>query len=207
MDCKIELIELCVMKSGFNHRNITSVTTMFIALLLLISAYGCRTSKSTIEKHKESFSKEEFQLNKFDSVTKIDKLTKIDNSFQSQWSDFKQKLDISFNGLNNDDEFEFKFTENGFIAKGKGSVNQKTETNKKDSISSNKVDEIFKENSTVHKNEVNQNKVEESKSKVDKKKENKSFGPSFNSTIIITIAVVVILILFWKFGLPKLKKR
>lgn len=194
------------MKSGFNHRNVISTITMFIALLLLISAYGCRTSKSVVEKHKESFSKEEIQLNKFDSVTKIDKLNKIDNSYKSQWSEFKQKLDISFNGLSNDDEFEFKFTENGFTAKGKGSINQKTETNKKDSTANNKVDKIFKENSKIKKNEVNQNKVDESKSKVDKNKENKSFGPSFNTTIIITIAVVIILILLWKFGLPKLKK-
>ena len=194
------------MKNGFNHRKITSATTMFIALLLLVSFYGCRTSKSVVEKHKESFSKGELQINKFDSVSKIDKLEKIDNSFQSQWSDFKQKLDISFNGLSNDDEFEFKFTENGFIAKGKGSINQKTETNKKDSTANNKVDKIFKENSNIQKNEVKQNQVDESKSKVDKDKENKSFGPSFNSTIIITIAVIVTLILLWKFGLPKLKK-
>lgn len=207
MDYKIELIELCVMKNGFNHRKITSATTMFIALLLLVSFYGCRTSKSVVEKHKESFSKGELQINKFDSVSKIDKLEKIDNSFQSQWSDFKQKLDISFNGLSNDDEFEFKFTENGFTAKGKGSINQKTETNKKDSTANNKVDKIFKENSIIQKNEVNQNKFDESKSKVDKNKENKSSGPSFNSTIIITIAVVVTLILLWKFGLPKFKKR
>lgn len=195
------------MKSGFNHRNLISLTTMFMALLLLIIAYGCRTSKSVIEKHKESFSKEELQINKFDSVSKINKLKNIDNSFQSQQTDFKQKLDISFNGLSNDDEFEFKFTENGFTAKGKGSVNQKTETNKKDSTSSNKVDEIFKENSDIRKNEVNQNKVNESKTKVDKNKQNKSFGPSFNTTIIITIAVVVILILLWKFGLPNFRSK
>lgn len=195
------------MKSGFNHRNVISVITMFIALLLLISAYGCRTSKSVVEKHKESFSKEELQLNKFDSVTKIDKLNKIDNSYKSQWSEFWSKYDASFNGLTNEDVFELMFTENGFTAKGKGSVNLKSETNKKDSTSSNKIDEVFKENSDIKKNEVNQNKVEESKLKINKKKENKSFGPSFNTTIIITIAVVIILILLWKFGLPKFKKR
>lgn len=179
----------------------------FVALFLLFSFYGCRTSKSSVTKEKVSIEKSELKTDKFDSVSKIDKLEKIDNSFQSQWSDFKQKLDISFNGLSNDDEFEFKFTENGFTAKGKGSINQKTETNKKDSTANNKVDKIFKENSNIQKNEVNQNKVEESKSKVDKNKENKSSGPSFNSTIIITIAVVVTLILLWKFGLPKFKKR
>lgn len=205
MDYKIELIELCVMKNGFNHRKITSATTMFIALLLLVSFYGCRTSKSVVEKHKESFSKGELQINKFDSVSKIDKLEKIDNSFQSQWSEFWNNYDASFNGLTNEDTFELTFTENGFTVKGKGSVNLKSESNTKDSTVNNKVDEILKENSTIQKNEVNQNQVDESKSKVDKDKQNKSFGPSFNTTIIITIVVVVILILLWKFGLPKLK--
>lgn len=195
------------MKNGFNHRNIISVTTMFIALLLLVFFYGCRISKSTVEKHKESFSKEDVQINKFDSISKIDKINKIDNSFHTQWSEFWNKYDASFNGLTNEDTFELTFTENGFTAKGKGSVNLKSESNKKDSISSNKVDEILKENSTVHKNEVNQNQVDEVKSKIDKKKENKSFGPSFNTTIIITTAVVVILILLWKFGLPNFKSK
>lgn len=195
------------MKSGFNHRNVISTITMFIALLLLVSAYGCRTSKSVVEKHKESFSKEDFQLNKFDSISKVDKHNKLDNSFQSQWSEFWNKYDASFNGLTNDDTFTVTFNENGFTAKGKGSVNQKTEINKKDSSANNKIDEVFNEKSDIRKNEVNQNKVNESKSKVDKNKENKSFGPSFNTTIIITIAVVIILILFWKFGLPNFKSK
>ena len=63
----------------------------------------------------------------------------IDNSFQSQQTDFKQKLDISFNGLSNDDTFELTFSENGFIAKGKGSVNLKSKINKKDSTTNNKI--------------------------------------------------------------------
>lgn len=187
------------MKSGFNHRNLISLTTMFMALLLLIIAYGCRTSKSVIEKHKESFSKEELQINKFDSVSKINKLKNIDNSFQSQQTDFKQKLDISFNGLNNDDEFEFKFTENGFIAKGKGSINQKTETNKKDSATNKKVDEKLKENSDIRKNEANQNKVNESKSKVDKNKENKSTGPTWNITIVLIVSAISIIYLAYRY--------
>lgn len=187
------------MKSGFNHRNLISLTTMFMALLLLIIAYGCRTSKSVIEKHKESFHKSELKINKLDSVSKIDKLKNIDNSFQSQQTDFKQKLDISFNGLNNDDEFEFKFTENGFTAKGKGSVNQKSETNKKDSATNKKVHETLKENSDIRKNEVNQNKVNESKSKVDKNKENKSTGPTWNITIVLIVSALLIIYLAYRY--------
>lgn len=168
---------------------------------------GCRTSKNTVEKHKESFSKEDVQINKFDSVSKIDKINKIDNSFQTQWSEFWNKYDASFNGLTNEDTFELTFTENGFTAKGKGSVNLKSESNKKDSITSNKVDEIFKESSDIRKNEVNQNKVDESKSKVDKKKENKSTGFNWNFTIVLIVGVVVSLVLLWKFGLLKLKSK
>lgn len=176
----------------------------FLALFLVVISYGCRTSKSTVEKHKESFSKEEIQLNNFDSVSKIDKLNKIDNSFQSQWSEFWNKYDASFNGLTNEDVFELTFTENGFTAKGKGSVNLKSESNKKDSITSNKVDEIFKESSDIRKNEVKQNKVDESKSKVDKNKENKSTGFNWNFTFFLIFIGLVALVLLWKFGLPKL---
>ncbi|WP_353163664.1 hypothetical protein [Empedobacter brevis] len=172
---------------------------IFLSLFLII---GCRTSKNIVEKSKESFSKSEIKINKVDSITKIDKLNKIDNSFRRQFSDYKEKLDISFNGLSNEDTFELTFTENGFKAKGKGSVNQKTEINKKDSSANNKVDEVLKENSEVRKNEVNQSKIEESKSKVDKKKENKSTGFNWNFTIVLVVGVVVSLVLFWKFGLP-----
>ncbi|MGV0828280.1 hypothetical protein ACTS9C_05200 [Empedobacter brevis] len=168
---------------------------IFLSLFLII---GCRTSKNIVEKSKESISKSEIKLNKVDSITKIDKLNKIDNSFQSQFSDYKEKLDISFNGLSNDDSFELTFTENGFKVKGKGSVNQKTEINKKDSSANNKVDEVLKENSEVRKNEINQSKIEESKSKVDKKKENKSTGFNWNFTIVLVVGVVVSLVLFWK---------
>ena len=150
---------------------------------------------------------EELQINKFDSVSKIDKLKKIDNFFKSKQTDFKQKLEVSFNGLSNDDIFEFQFTDNGFIAKGKGSINQKTETNKKDSISNNKVDESLKENSTVQKNEINQNTVDESKLKIDKNKQNQSTGFNWNFTIVIIVGVIVSLVLLWKFGLPKIKSK
>lgn len=180
---------------------------LFLAILFVFAIiFNCRTSKNSVQKHKENFSKEEIQLNKFDSVSKIDKLTKIDNSFKSQQTDFKQKLDISFNGLTNDDEFEFKFTENGFTAKGKGSVNQKSETNKKDSATSNKVDEVQKENSDVRKNGTVESKSEENQTKIDKDKQNESVGFNWNFMIVMIILGVVALILFWKFGLPKIRK-
>jgi len=194
------------MKSGFNHRKIISVTTMLIALLLLISVYGCRTSKNIVEKSKESIIKSEIKTNKVDSIVKIDKLIKIDNSFQSKQSEFKHKYDISFNGLTNDDVFEFQLTENGFTAKGKGSVNNKSEINKKDSTLNNKIDSFINEKTSVKSDSKNQNKINESKFKADKFKENKSTGFNWNFTIILIIGIVVALILFWKFGLPKFNR-
>lgn len=192
------------MKSGFKSK--IGNVFCFLSLLLLVSFYGCRTSKSSVTKEKFSIEKSELKINKFDSITKIDKINKVDNSFQSQQTDFKQKLDISFNGLTNDDEFEFKFTENGFTAKGKGSVNQKSETNKKDSTTNNKVNEVSKENSDVRKNGTTEIKSKENQTKIDKDKENKSVGFNWNFTIVMIILGAVALILFWKFGLPKIRK-
>ncbi|MDM1548576.1 hypothetical protein HX096_12005 [Empedobacter falsenii] len=207
MDYKIELIELCVMKNGFNHRNITSVTTMFIALLLLVSFYGCRTSKSIVEKHKESFSKEELQLNKFDSVTKVFKTNKITNFDSIGWNNYFKQYDISYNGTTLEDFGKIEKTDKGWKFSGKLNVNLKEDSNSGDFATIKNQSENINENIDIKSDSKSQNKVDESKSKVDKHKENKSFGPSFNSTIIITIAVVVTLILLWKFGLPKFKKR
>ena len=187
-------------------KSITGNILCFVALFFLFSFYGCRTTKNSVIKEKVLIEKSELEINKFDSVSKIDKINKINNSFQSRQTDFKQNLDISFNGLTNDDEFEFKFTENGFTAKGKGSVNQKSETNKKDSATSNKVDEVQKENSDIHKNRVTEIKSEENLSKINKDKQNKSVGFNWNFTILLIVIGAVALILLWKFGLPKFKK-
>ena len=192
------------MRSGFKSK--IGNIFCFLSMLLIVVFYGCRTSKNSVTKEKIEIEKSELKIDMFDSVSKVDKLTRIDNSFQSQKTDYKQKLDISFNGLTNDDEFEFKFTENGFIAKGKGSVNQKNETNKKDSATNSKADEIQKENSTVRKNGTIQIKSKESQTKTDKNKQNESTGFNFNFTILLIVVGVVSLVLLWKFGLPKLKK-
>ena len=192
------------MKSGFKSK-IGNVFCL-LSMLLIVVFYGCRTSKNSVVKEKIEIKKSELLIDKFDSVSKIDKFNKIDHSFQSKQTDFKQKLDISFNGLTNDDEFEFKFTENGFIAKGKGYVNQKSETNKKDSVTDNKVNEIHKENSTILKNGTVQTKSEENQSKIDKDKQSQSRGFNWNFTILLIAIGVVALILLWKFGLPKFRK-
>lgn len=176
---------------------------IFLSLALIIA---CRTSKSSVIKEKVSIEKSELKNEKFDSISKIDKIKKIDNSFQSQWFEFWNKYDASFNGTSNEDTFELTFTENGFTAKGKGSVNLKSETNKKDAVSNNKVDEITNEKADVKKNGITEIKSEENQSKIDKDKQNESRGFNWNFTILLIVVGVVSLVLLWKFGLPKLKK-
>lgn len=181
-------------------------TLCFISLFLIFSLYGCRTVKNSVTKEKTLTEKSELNIEKFDSISKIDKQNKIETSFNSNWFEFWNKYDASFNGLSNEDTFELNFTENGFTAKGKGSVNLKSETNKKDSVSNNKADEIQKENSTIRKNETIEINSEENEIKIDKNKQNKSVGLSFNITIIIAIGVIIVSCLFWKFGLPKFNR-
>lgn len=177
---------------------------IFLSLFLII---GCRTSKSVVEKHKESFSKEEFQLNKFDSVSKIIKdnfSLKVDSS---NWKEVSNQFDFTFKGESNEDEFEFIKTDNGFKFKGKGTATYKGSSNYGDSTTIKNKTEQINENSDIKKNEVNQSKVDESKSKVDKNKENKSTGFNWNFTILLIVIGSVVLILLWKFGLPKLKNK
>lgn len=195
------------MKSGFNHRNIISATTMFIALLLLVSFYGCRTSKSVTEKSKESFKKSELRINRIDSVSKVIKTNKITNFDSIGWNNYFKQYDISYNGTTLEDFGKIEKTDKGWKFSGKLNVNLKEDSNSGDFATIKNQSKNINENTDIKSDSKNKNKVDESKSKVDKNKENTSFGPSFNSTIIITIAVVVILILLWKLGLPKINKR
>ena len=179
----------------------------FLALFLVVISYGCRTSKSTAEKHKESFSKEELQINRLDSVTKVIKTNKITNFDSIGWNNYFKQYDISYNGTTLEDFGKIEKTDKGWKFSGKLNVNLKEDSNSGDFATIKNQSENINENTDIKSDLKNKNKVDESKSKVDKNKENKNFGPSFNSTIIITISVVVILILLWKFGLPKIKNK
>ena len=60
--------------------------------------------------------------------------------------------------------------------------------------------QLFEKNETI---EINS---EENEIKIDKNKQNKSIGLSFNITIIIAIGVIIVSCFFWKFGLPKFNR-
>ena len=64
---------------------------------------------------------------------------------------------------------------------------------------------VTKEKTLTEKSELNIEKFD-SISKIDKNKQNKSVGLSFNITIIIAIGFIIVSCLFWKFGLPKFNR-
>ena len=174
----------------------------FVVMLLLISFYGCRTSKNIVEKSKESFSKSEIKLNKVDSVAKVSKTNKITNFDSITWYNYFNQYDISYSGTSADDFGTLEKTENGFKFTGKLNVALKGSESKGDSIKLKEQSENINENTSIKSNSKTELKSNESKSNVDKKKENKSTGFNWNFTIVLIVGIVVSLVLFWKFGLP-----
>lgn len=177
---------------------------IFLSLFLII---GCRTSKNIVEKSKESSSKSEIKLNKVDSIVKIAKTNKITNFDSITWSNYFNIYDISYFGTSADDFGTLEKTENGFKFSGKLNVSLKGSESKGDSIKLKEQSENMNENTSIKSNLKTELKSNESKSNVDKKKENKSTGFNWNFTILIIIIGLVALVLLWKFGLPKFRKR
>ena len=52
-------------------------TLCFISLFLIFNLYGCRTVKNSVTKEKTLTEKSELNIEKFDSISKIDKQNKI----------------------------------------------------------------------------------------------------------------------------------
>lgn len=189
------------MKSGFKSK--IGNIFCFLSLLLLVSFYGCRTSKNSVIKEKVSIEKSDLKIEKFDSISKIVKdnfLLKIDSS---SWKEASSQFDFTFSGESNEDEFEFIKTENGYKFKGKGTVNYKGSEKSKDSAKIQNQTEITNEKTDVKKNGTTEIKSEENQTKIDKDKENKTVGFNWNFTILLIVLGVTSLILLWKFGLPK----
>ncbi|WP_312312123.1 hypothetical protein [Empedobacter brevis] len=176
---------------------------LFYIFLSLFLITGCRTSKNIVEKSKESISKSEIKINKVDSVAKVDKTNKITNYDSITWSNYFNQYDISYSGTTTDDFGILEKTENGFKFSGKLNVSLKGSESKGDSIKLKQQSENMNENISVKSNSKTESSSKKSESKVDKKKENKGFGPTWNLTIVLIVGVVVSLVLFWKFGLPK----
>ncbi|WP_276679772.1 hypothetical protein [Empedobacter brevis] len=173
---------------------------IFLSLFLII---GCRTSKNVVEKSKESISKSEIKLNKVDSVAKIIKSNKITNLDSITWSNYFNQYDISYSGTSTDDFGTLEKTENGFKFSGKLNVSLKGSESKGDSIKLKEQSENINENTSIKSNSKAESSSKKSESKVDKKKVNKSTGFNWNFTIVLVVGIVVSLVLFWKFGLPK----
>ena len=187
------------MKNGFNHRKIISATTMFIALLLLVSAYGCRTSKNLVQKSKENFRKEELKINKIDSISKVLKTNKITNFDSIGWSNYLKQYDISYNGTTLEDFGTIELTDKGWKFSGKVNVNLKENSNYGDFATIKNQTENINEQTNIKSNSEVKTKIEENKTKVDKAKENKSTGPTWNITIVLIVSDISIIYLAYRY--------
>ena len=181
---------------------------LFSAILFIFAIiFNCRTAKNSIQKSKENFKKSELKIDKFDSVSKILKTNKITNFDSIGWSNYMQNIDVSYSGKTLNDKLILKFSDNTIEVSGIGDINFNQKKNKGDSINNKNQTENINEQINVNSNSEVKIKVEEEKSKIDKDKENKSAGFNWNFTILLVIIGLATLILFWKFGLPKFKKR
>ncbi|MGV0854755.1 hypothetical protein ACTS9E_04065 [Empedobacter brevis] len=140
-------------------------------------------------------------------MAKVIKTNKITDFDSITWSTYFNQYDISYSGTSTDDFGTFEKTENGFKFSGKLNVSMKGSESKGDSVKLKEQSENIKEDISVKSNSKTELKSNESKSKVDKKKVNKSTGFNWNFTIVLVFGIVVSLVLFWKFGLPKFRKR
>lgn len=176
---------------------------LLISLLLVISFYGCRTSKKIVEKSKVDIEKSELKINQKDSLVNSD--IKINNNKLDSlsWSSYMKELNFSFNGLDNNDELEITKTDKGFKIKGKGTVNGKSIDNKTDSLNKSNNHQIRIENSTVRKNETVQSNLIDKSNVINKNKENHTIGFTIGVLIALILLGALIIYLCYRYLLNK----
>ena len=186
-----------------NPRKIISLIALLISLLLVISFYGCRTSKKIVEKSKVDIEKSELSIVQKDSLVNSD-IKIYNNKLDSlSWSSYMKELNFSFNGLDNSDELEITKTDKGFKIKGKGTVNGKSIDNKKDSVNKSNNHQIRIENSTVRENGTVQSFSTENSSTINKNKESHTLGFTIGVLIALILLGVLMIYLCYRYLLNK----
>ena len=186
-----------------NRRKIVSLITLLISFLLIISFYGCRTSKRVIEKSKVDIEKSELSIFQKDSLVNSD-IKIYNNKLDSlSWSSYMKELNFSFNGLENSDELEIIKLDNGWKFKGKGLINGKSIDSKKDSVNKSINHQIRIENSTVRENEQTQSNSTENSSIINKNKENHTLGFTIGVLIALILLGALMIYLCYRYLLNK----
>ena len=176
---------------------------LLISLLLVISFYGCRTSKKIVEKSKVDIEKSELSIVQKDSLVNSD-IKIYNNKLDSlSWSSYMKELNFSFNGLDNNDELEITKTDNGFKIKGKGTVNGKSIDNKTESLNKSNNHQIIIENSTVRENGTVQSNSTENSTIINKNKENYTIGFTIGVLIALILLGALMIYLLYKYFIKK----
>lgn len=186
-----------------NHRKIVSFIVLLTSFLLVITFYGCRTSKKIVEKSKVDIEKSELNINQKDSLVNSDikiNNTKIDSL---SWSSYMKELNFSFNGIDNNDELEIIKLDNGWKFKGKGSVNGSQKQVNNDSLKKEFNNIQVLENTSVHKNEQTQSNSAENSSTINKKKENHTIGFTIGVLIALILLGALMIYLCYRYLLNK----
>lgn len=186
-----------------NHRKIISLITLLTSFLLVISFYGCRTSKRVVEKSKVDIEKYELKINKIDSSISIQKNETFNKVDSLSWGNYMKELNFSFNGLDNNDELEIIKLDNGFKIKGKGSVNGKSIDNKNDSVNSSNNHQIINERLKVDSGSKTEVKSNDSQIKIDKNKESHTLGFTIGVLIALILLGALMIYLLYKNLLKK----
>ncbi|WP_313376698.1 hypothetical protein [Chishuiella sp.] len=170
-----------------NHRKIISLIALLISFLLIISFYGCRTSKKIVEKSKVDIEKSELKINKIDSISSVNTSTKSQKLDSITWNNYMKYYDISYLGTSIDDIGAIERTSSGWKFLGKVKVSLKGSENNSDSIIVSNSHQITNEQLKLDSNSKIEVKSNDSQIKINKNKENHTLG--------FTIGVLIALIL------------
>lgn len=178
-----------------------------LALFFICSFYGCRTSKNSVVKEKNTIEKSGLKINKIDSTAEVIKDVQMKEFDSKSWVEVSNDFDFTFNGQNNEDLFEVIKTDNGYQFRGKGSATYKGSETKKDLINSTENSSFENSQTNIKSNSKLEHISNEKESKIDKTKKNKTTGFNLNFTILSIVIGSVALVLLWKFGFPKVKNK
>ncbi|WP_313579827.1 hypothetical protein [Chishuiella sp.] len=186
-----------------NHRKIVSLIALLISFLLIISFYGCRTSKKIVEKSKVDIEKSELKINKIDSSISIQKNNNLNKIDSLSWSSYMKEINFSFKGLDNNDELEIIKLNNGWKFKGKGIINGKSIDNKKDSLNSSNNHQIINERLKLDSSSKSEVKSNDSQIEIDKNKENQTLGFTIGVLVALILLGALMIYLIYKYFIKK----
>lgn len=164
---------------------------------------GCRTASRVVEKSKETL--DSIYLQKKDVKIENDSTLTSISETNFDFGHFLSKINFQFSGQNNNDSATIFIsnTDNGIKVEvsGKATAEYKNEQSKSKGSSNQTNLTQLVQNKKENLTEKSQVKV--SQKQVDKKSQSKTTGMQFTFWLWIIIISIVVIALWWFFGMPK----